>query len=269
MTGSYRLREEGGSLHGEMDRLRAQVALSWPREARLLTWMGVPTARAITELGCGPGYVTSRLLDLAPEAHITAVDVDAALVSLARQRLGPMERVTLAVASADSVPVEDASQDAVIARLLLQHLDHPEDVLGEALRILRPGGRMFVIDIDAELHGIAHPRHPHVAPIYGKAARLQAARGGNRRIGRRLWRLLTEAGFEDVQLDSFVYHSDDVGVEAFDPHLNPSRLAPAVEAGLITIHEYAAVQESYRRFRAAPDAYVLLEGLMASGMKGD
>jgi ubiquinone/menaquinone biosynthesis C-methylase UbiE len=264
-AGSYRAVEELRGLESELERLRAQVLLSWEREARLLSWLGLRDGMRILELGCGPGFVTERLLALVPQARLTALDTDSEMLGRARKALAGDARVEFVQASAGATGLAAASFDFVLARYLFQHLPDPEAVARESLRVLRPGGRLAVVDLDAALWGIVDPAFPEVQRIYAKTGRAQAARGGDRLVGRRLWRMLRASGFDPVDLEAFVYHSDALGLEAFAPQIDPDRLLSFVREGFITPEEHAQVQEAYRRFLATPGAYVLMVGLLACG----
>lgn len=267
-AGSYDPRRGPGGFEAEMARLRAQALLSWPQEARLLQWLGLRDGMDVLELGSGPGYVTEQLLHLLRTASITAVEIDPEMIARATNTLGDAaERVRFVQASAFDTGLPSGSFDFAIARFLFQHLKVPATGAREALRLLRPGGKLAVIDIDAALWGISQPTDPRLAPIHARAAQLQQAGGGDRAIGRRLWRILKAAGFTDLRLEAFVYHSDELGLDAFHPQLEPGRLVGAVEQGYITAQEYALVQEGYRRFRASPDAFILMVGLLACGTR--
>jgi hypothetical protein len=80
----------------------------------------------------------------------------------------------------------------------------------------------------------------------------QAARGGNRSIGRHLWRILRAAGFENLHLDAFVVHSDVVGLDGFRQALGLSseRLGAAMAP-----------------FEAAPEPLIMVVGFAACGQK--
>jgi ubiquinone/menaquinone biosynthesis C-methylase UbiE len=262
---SYRPADELRGLDSELERLRAQVLVSWRQEARLLRWLGLQDGMRVLELGCGAGDVTEALLDLVPQARVTALDADPAMLERARGRLAGDGRVQLVEARAESTGLPEGSFDFVLARYLFQHLPVPEAVALEARRVLRPGGRLAVVDHDAALWGIVAPTFPEVQPIYAKTGRAQAARGGDRLVGRKLWRILRAAGFESVELEAFVYHSDALGLDAFAPQMDPDRMLTFVREGSITADEHARVEEAYRRFRATPGAYVLMIGLMACG----
>jgi len=267
-SGSYEVDPTGEGLDAELERLRLQAQAGWPQELQALRRAGLGTGDRILELGSGPGYVTTRLLDAFPVAHVTAVEIDAQMLGRAAAVTAPYgDRVAHVRASADDTGLPPDSFDFAVARYLFQHLEEPQAVAREALRLLRPGGTLAVIDVDGELWGVAQPATPEVGPIYAKAGRRQAARGGDRLIGRKLPRLLTQAGYEDVQLDAFVYHSDDVGLEPFIAQMHPSRLLPEYRDGLISASEWDTLHSAFKRFVEDRDALVLALGLVACGRK--
>ena len=163
--------------------------------------------------------------------------------------------------------LEEGQFDFAIARLVFQHLADPVAAAKEVLRVLKPGGAVTILDIDAAFWGIVHPYVPELETIYRKARSLQARQGGDATIGRRMWRILATAGFQSPCLEAFVYHSDELGLEAFDPHVNPERFLPAVQDGLISFEEYSIAAMAYAQFRGSPDAFVLMAGLMARANK--
>jgi hypothetical protein len=96
---------------------------------------------------------------------------------------------------------------------------------------------------------------------------VQAAYGGNRRIGRSLWRILQQAGFVKLDLEAVVTHSDAIGIEAFLPQINPDRLLPLVRMGWISETELDRLRSVHAQFLASPTPYVLLIMLLACGEK--
>ncbi|XXT20164.1 methyltransferase domain-containing protein [Sorangium sp. So ce429] len=268
-SGSYMPRSDPAGWEGEARRLEVQAQLGWAEEASMLRRLGLRDGMSVVELGSGPGYYTARLLEALPTSRITAVEVDPELCRLARERHAAVapRRLQLVEASAAETGLPGGAADFVVARYLFQHLRAPEATVAEALRLLRPAGRFAIIDVDAALWGVAHPWIPSLETVHRKAAGVQVRRGGDRLVGRRLWRMLRDGGFAAPRLETFVYHSDEHGLDAFDVHLAPSRLLPALAAGDITPSEFTAAVAGYQEFKAASDAFVMLLSVIAHGVR--
>jgi SAM-dependent methyltransferase len=247
--------------------LQTQVALSWDEEERILRRTGADDAKTILEVGPAAGYVTERLLHAFPSACITGLEVRADLLDAARGRLGQQPRVSFVEGSILDPPFAPQSFDLVLVRLVLQHLVDPAAAVRCCAELLAPGGALVLIDVDAELLGVSEPRSPELAPIYRRAESLQSSRGGSRLIGRRLWRLLQQAGLHDIRHEAFLYHSDTLGISAFADQLTPQRLLPALHAGVITREEYELAESHYWRFLLDADPFVLMLGFAGSGRK--
>lgn len=259
--GSYDpARTTGGGLAGELARLEAQAGLSFAEELRILVDLGIDRPGPVLELGAGPGAVTRRLRAALPGAELIAADIDGPLLSGAA---GAADR--LLVADAAELPLEDRTVGFVLLRYVLQHVPDPAGVLAEVRRVLRPGGRVAVTEVDASCWGVADPAYPELAGVHARMAAAQQAAGGDRSIARRLPRLLREAGFEDVVLRPFATTNADHPTEAFAPHLGPQRLEPLVAAGVLSLRDLALAADRWRRFRADPDAWVMLLGFTAAG----
>lgn len=236
--------------------LEAQAGLAWAEERRLLEELGL--AGSVLEVGCGTGALAARLAGLPAVERVTGVDADAELLALARERLPGGEFVE---AAAEALPFPDAGFDAALVRLVLQHVADPVAVVRELARVVRAGGLVVAIDVDGGFWGLSQPYLPELAEVQAKVWRGSS----NRMIGRRLHRILAAAGLADVSLRPYAYHSDALGLDAFAPLLAPEAMTPALEEGRITLADYQRLVAGYARFRADPDAFVLLAGLLAAG----
>src|SRR5262245_58297151 len=100
----------------------------------------------VLDLGCGAGHAA---LAIAPAAaSVTAVDVTPDIVSTA-PRLALERGVTnidVQLADVAQLGLPDARFDLVISRVAAHHFGEPRAALAEALRVLRPGGRILLID---------------------------------------------------------------------------------------------------------------------------
>src|SRR5688572_30297478 len=166
------------------DYLSQQVQRSWAKESRNLQWFGLRDGMTVLDLGCGPGHFAQRLANHLPNARITVLDTEKTMLRDARQRLG--DRASVVQAQADSTGLPEGSFDFVLARLLFQHVGDPLRVAAEAHRLLKPGGRFVITDVDDELFGVVEPRVPELGWLLERYGKAQERRGGNRRIGRAL-----------------------------------------------------------------------------------
>lgn len=128
----------------------ARELLQWHYEAPLLERLGgrVDGLRVL-ELGCGRGVGTEILLRRLGAAHVTAFDLDPAMVALARRRLAPYgpDQVTLLVADATAIPAPDAAFDAVFDFGIVHHVPDWRSAVAEVRRVLRPGGRFYFEEV--------------------------------------------------------------------------------------------------------------------------
>jgi SAM-dependent methyltransferase len=249
-----------GGFAGEVARLAAQAELSFGEELRILRDLGIADTGQLLELGAGSGAVTRLLRSALPGLPMICLDIDESLLRHASGSGG-----TLVVGDAARLPLRSGSVGGVLLRYVVQHVPAPDQVLAEALRVLRPGGLLAVVDVDAALWGLAEPLLPDTAMVHTKIAAAQASRGGDRLIGRRLTRLLRAAGFNDVAVRLFVTTSDDRPMSDFAPHLGPERLVPLLAEGTLTLRDFTLVADRWRRFCSSPDSWVMLLGFIVAG----
>ena len=256
-------------LHADVRRLEAQVQLSWSREAAALRRLGFTDGQAVLEVGCGPGFITERLLAEFAHSSVTAIELDPAMASLARARLQRDlgTRLEVVDASVSLTPFADAAFDGALARYVFQHLAAPDLAAAELYRVLKPGGHVAIIDTDDDLGGLLVPAVPSMQRVLLKLGQIQRQRGGDRTIGRKLWRLLAAAGFVALDLQALLFHSDELGLGAFSAQYEPRRLRRFVHPGGITEEEWAAYRGGWAEFLATPDALIVQLILLASGVK--
>lgn len=100
------------------------------------------------EIGAGSGAMTAQLLEAFPALRMVATDVDADMVSAALETLAPYsDRVEVAKADATDLPFTDGRFDVVLSAAMLHHTMAWEGALEEAVRVLRPGGRLIGYDV--------------------------------------------------------------------------------------------------------------------------
>ncbi|MFD8380016.1 SAM-dependent methyltransferase [Streptomyces sp. NPDC059679] len=115
----------------------------------LIGKLGDIAGRRVLDVGCGSGRPTVRLARSGP-AEVVGVTVSPVQIERATalaEREGVADRVRFVRADAMTLPFPDASFDAVWALECMFHMPSPAQVLGEIARVLRPGGRLAVMDV--------------------------------------------------------------------------------------------------------------------------
>jgi ubiquinone/menaquinone biosynthesis C-methylase UbiE len=139
--------------------------------------------RRVVDLGCGTGRLLEALLPRLAGAELVGIDPAQGMIAVARTRFAAEPRVRLEVATADHLPLADASVDVATTTMSFHHWEEQGTALREVVRVLAPGGRFLL----ADMLGI------------GFFGRIMRSTGGRHGIGYRdaaeLMRLLHDAGF--------------------------------------------------------------------------
>jgi ubiquinone/menaquinone biosynthesis C-methylase UbiE len=96
----------------------------------------------VLEIGCGSGLFTPALA--ARCAHLTALDLEPRYLATAADRTAHLSHVTLLQGDMQALPCQGASMDVVVLISALTESLRPVAALQEAVRVLRPGGRVVV-----------------------------------------------------------------------------------------------------------------------------
>ncbi|MFH0915168.1 MAG: methyltransferase domain-containing protein [bacterium] len=192
-----------------------------PREgARLLDQAGTlvdllhsdtsyPRGSLVLEAGCGIGAQTVALARNSPGARIVSVDISAESVAEAEAKVKAAGLANVQFRQADifALPFDPGSFDHVFVCFTLEHLSRPVEALAILNGLLKPGGTITAIEGD---HGSAyfHPASDAAHRAIQCQVELQRAAGGNALIGRQLYPLLTEAGFDAVHVSPRMVYVD-------------------------------------------------------------
>ncbi len=102
----------------------------------------------ILDVGCGTGRTLAQLRRACPRAQLTGVDLSPYYLEVARRETASSPGVELVAANAESLPLPDASFDAVVSVFLFHELPRAarRRVWSEVRRVLKPGGSFVVLD---------------------------------------------------------------------------------------------------------------------------
>jgi ArsR family transcriptional regulator len=136
------------SAAGQWDRVRDEL---FGADFALHALLGLmPDTWVFGDLGCGTG-LTAALV--APHvARVIGVDASAEMLSAAATRVSRFANVELRRGSLEALPVDNGSLDVATLLLVLHHLASPAEALAEAARVLKPGGRLLIVDMLPHQH---------------------------------------------------------------------------------------------------------------------
>lgn len=122
----------------------------WFARNMVLPWalQGERLSGDVLEIGSGSGAMAAELLERFPSVRLTATDYGDSMVEFARDRLRKFgDRVEVKQADASQLPFPGESFDAVVSFIMLHHVIDWEKAVSEAVRVLRPGGRLIGFDL--------------------------------------------------------------------------------------------------------------------------
>jgi ArsR family transcriptional regulator len=128
---------------GQWDRLRDDLFGDRFHLAALAAF--ADASWVVGDLGCGTGQVSAALAPFV--ARVVAVDGSAAMLQAARKRLQGHDNIDLRRGELESLPIDDGRLDAATLMLVLHHLAEPAAALAEVARVLKPGGRVLIVDM--------------------------------------------------------------------------------------------------------------------------
>lgn len=128
---------------GSWDAMRADLI---GRRTDLLALLDlVDDSWTVGDLGCGTGHVSAALAPCV--RRVIAVDESGPMLSAARERLAGIDNVELRAGAVESLPIDDASLDAAVLFLVAHFVAEPARAIAEAARVVRPGGKLLVVDL--------------------------------------------------------------------------------------------------------------------------
>lgn len=166
---------------GDWDRLRSDL---FGDTLYLWAVLGLidPTLVA-GDLGCGTGQLTETIAPYVRQ--VIAVDGSADMLDAARRRLGERPNVDIRQGDLEALPLEAGELDCAMLALVLHYSPDPARALVEVARVVKPGGRLLVVDMLPHEHEEYQQQMGHVWLGFSE---------------KQMSRFLTGAGFDDIRI---------------------------------------------------------------------
>jgi SAM-dependent methyltransferase len=111
----------------------------------------------VGDLGCGTGHVSEAIAQAV--GRVIAVDESGPMLTAARKRLAPFQNVELRSGRLEEVPIDTESLDVATMFLVVHYVADPLTVLRDVARVLKPGGRLLIVDF------MPHEREEYVSQM--------------------------------------------------------------------------------------------------------
>ncbi len=121
------------------------------QRAKLLALLAPKSGERALDIGCGPGLTTEALARaVGREGSVLGIDIAPPMLAIARQRCSGLPQASFELADVTRLPCGDASIDVALASQVYEYVERVDDALAELARVVRPGGRVLLVDTDWE-----------------------------------------------------------------------------------------------------------------------
>jgi arsenite methyltransferase len=180
--------------------------------------LGAAPGEVVLDIGCGPGFYCAELLEeVGPSGRVVGVDSSAAMLALAARRCAGHDNVAFHEGDAADLQVPDGTFDAALCVQVLEYVAEPERGLAEMHRVLRPGGRVLVWDIDWATLSM----RSEDASLTRRILEAWDEHLAHRSLPRTLAPLLRSVGFEDVRMEAHPFAATTSDPDGYGAALVP------------------------------------------------
>jgi len=107
---------------------------------------GVQTGKVAVDIGAGTGFIIEGLIRKG--LQVIAVDQSEAMLKEMRRKFSSIEGIDYRLGEAEKLPISDEAVDYAFANMYLHHVESPPKAIKEMMRILKPGGKLVITDLD-------------------------------------------------------------------------------------------------------------------------
>jgi ArsR family transcriptional regulator len=111
----------------------------------------------VGDLGCGTGHMSAALAPCV--TRVVAVDESGPMLGAATERLRDFDNVDVRTGTIESLPIADGELDAAVMFLVAHFITDPANAMREVRRVLKPGGRLLIVDL------MSHDRADYIVQL--------------------------------------------------------------------------------------------------------
>jgi ubiquinone/menaquinone biosynthesis C-methylase UbiE len=143
------------SIAKQWDEMR-NIFFSEELRDRALTVAGVRPGEVAADIGAGTGFISEGLIQKG--LKVIAVDQSEVMLEELKSRL-KSKTIDCRIGNADKLPIESNHLNYVFANMYLHHVETPSNAIKEMVRILKPGGKIVITDLDKHSHDYLIKEH--------------------------------------------------------------------------------------------------------------
>jgi ubiquinone/menaquinone biosynthesis C-methylase UbiE len=188
------------------------------RRALVHEALGAAPGERVLDAGCGPGFYAAETLErVGPGGSVVGVDASGPMLALAAKRCEGHDNVSFHEGEVTALPVPDADFDRALSVQVLEYVADIPVALGELFRVLRPGGRVLIWDVDWATVSW-HSEEPERMERFLRAWDEHLS---DPSLPRTLSAGMRAAGFADIGMQGHAFVTNDVTEETYAGGLLP------------------------------------------------
>ena len=174
--------------------------------------LAVEAGHRVLDVGCGPGFYAAELLaEVGANGAVVGVDTSAAILAAAARRCEGLGDASFQEGSATSLALEERGFDRALCVQVLEHVADVPAELAELHRVLRPGGRALVWDVDwstLSWHSADPERMQRMLRAWGRHL-------AHPELPRTLAAALRAAGFTEIRAEGHAFVTTELDLETY------------------------------------------------------
>jgi len=140
----------------QWDSMRANFFSESLRD-KALSLINTAEGNTAADIGAGTGFMTEGLLRQG--LQVVAIDQSAEMLEVLKKKFSRYEGLDCRVGESEHLPIDDASVDYVFANMYLHHVESPMTTIMEMVRIVKPGGKVVITDLDEHQFAFLQTEH--------------------------------------------------------------------------------------------------------------
>jgi ubiquinone/menaquinone biosynthesis C-methylase UbiE len=199
-------------------------------------FIDIKNGDSILEVGSGIGILANTVATHNPDSKVFGIEISPEQIKKAKNNFSETLNLTFIEGDALSIKFDNDTFDVIYCRYVLEHITNPELVLREIYRVLKPGGKIFVQENNILINAI-DPDCPSYLFILKKFADVQSILGGDAEIGKKLFSLIKNAGFNSIEL-SIAPEVHFYGLPTYESWINNSiEIINGAKKHLLELHD--------------------------------